>query len=269
MSPRFSCREAGRWAGRVWSRSVSRGGGRGAVGCLLGRCGLFSLVVVNLSVPLYQFPGRFPIFGGRFQGVLGCLPRVRSRSILCVSVRSCSSRSAFSSRGAVRLSARSSVPCVSSWRRCGGGRLLACPFHCGYGAGDVATFRPVLVSRLFATGSGEAGCRVECLVLLAWSRCQRRCAVSRACPGCPCDCLSPCRSMRRVSDEMRAMAAAVCYQMPVLVLLACRFVSPRSSTRGTGGEAERAIMSGSEMLDGWAAMWGRRLLLGVISCGVG
>lgn len=51
---------------------------------------------------------------------------------------------------------------------------------------------------------------------------------------------------------MRAMAAAVRYQMPVLVLLACRVVSPRSSTRwdGEGGEANdvRRVGEAMEML---------------------
>lgn len=46
------------------------------------------------------------------------------------------------------------------------------------------------------------------------------------------------------ADEMRAMAADVRYQMPVLVMLTCRIVSPRSSTRGTGRRAERTIAGG-------------------------
>lgn len=52
----------------------------------------------------------------------------------------------------------------------------------------------------------------------------------------PCDVLS---------DEMRLRVAAKCYQ--VSALLACRVVSPRSSTRGTGREAERTRMSGPDM----------------------
>ena len=80
--------ETGRWAGRAWSRSVSRVGGRGAVGVRV--CSL-----VSWSVYLFHcisFRERFPMSGGRFQGVLGCLLDVRSRLISCVSVRSCSSR---------------------------------------------------------------------------------------------------------------------------------------------------------------------------------
>lgn len=66
----------------------------------------------------------------------------------------------------------------------------------------------------------------------------------------PCGCPSPCWSVRVMSDEMRLWAAAECYQ--VLALLACRIVSPRSSTRGTGREAERTRAGGADMLGGWS-----------------
>lgn len=106
------------------------GSGRRAVGCLVGAGLVFSCLVVGLSVPLYQFPGRFPMLGGQFQGVLGCLPRVRFRPILCVSVRSCSSRPvprlAYPSRCGGLDVGPFLVPLVLSVGRCGGGQLLAC-----------------------------------------------------------------------------------------------------------------------------------------------
>lgn len=129
--------------------------------------------------------------GGRFQGAHGCLLGVRYRPISCVSVRSCSSRSvplpACSPRVAVRLSARSSAPCVSSGRRCGGGRVACLPMLVGgCGAGDVVHLVP---SRFSSVRYGErGGWGVEHPVLLAWRRGWRRCAAARAC-SLPCDCL--------------------------------------------------------------------------------
>lgn len=109
--------------------------------------------------------------------------------------------------------------------------------------------RPAQLLACSLRGAGR-GWALGVSALPAWRRGRCRCEASRACPGCPCDCLSPCRSMRRVSDEMRRMAAAERYQ--VSALLACRVISPRSSTRGTGREAERMMRSGSGMLVRWS-----------------
>lgn len=91
VSPRSSCR--GRGVGRCGVRGWSIGRASVTVVCLVGAGLVFSCLVVGLSVPLYQFPVRFPMLGWRFQGILCCLPRVRFRPILCVSVRSCASSS--------------------------------------------------------------------------------------------------------------------------------------------------------------------------------
>lgn len=69
---------------RVSPFFVSWGGASGGTGVeLVGKSGRRSVawsvrvcslvVVVCLSVPLYQFPGKFPMLGRLFQGVLGCL----------------------------------------------------------------------------------------------------------------------------------------------------------------------------------------------------
>lgn len=212
-------------SGRVVSR---------AVGCLLGSVRVCSLVVVVcLSVPLYQFPVRFPMSGGRFQGIHGCLPRVRFRPILCVSVRSCSSRPVPLTACSSRCGGPFPVPCVSSGRRCGGGRLSACLYSVA--ACDVVRLVPFLLIVCSLRGAGRRGCRVSRLACLDVGA-DVMCGVSDL-------CLSSCRSMREWADEMRRMASDVRYQVPEL--LACRIVSPRSSTRGTGREAERTMMSGS------------------------
>lgn len=87
-------------------------------------------------------------------------------------------------------------------------------------------------------------------------------SVSALMCGVPCLSWSPVRLLAALacrcvvlSDGMRRMAAVGRYRVPVL--LAYRFVSPRSSTRGTGREAERMMMSGSEM---------RWEMLGSVSC---
>ena len=53
------------------------------------------------------------------------------------------------------------------------------------------------------------------------------------------------------SDEMRLGSVAWRHHR-VPALLACRIVSPRSSTRGTGREAERTRAGGADMLGGWS-----------------
>ena len=63
---------------------------------------------------------------------------------------------------------------------------------------------------------------------------------------------------------MGLWVAAECYQMPTL--LACRAVSPRSSTRGTGREAVRTEMSGSDMLGGWPVRAGGCYLISSCAC---
>lgn len=133
------------------------GSGRRSVAWSMRACSL--VVVVGLSVPLYQFPVQFPMLGGRFQGILCCLASVRSRPILCVSVCFYSSRpvplSACSSRCDGEAVGLFPVPCISSVWRCGGGCLLACARR-GWRGWRCRLSRPVLAYRLFDTGSGEA-----------------------------------------------------------------------------------------------------------------
>ena len=157
VSPRSSCRVAGREAGRAWSRSVSRVGGVvGRVGCLVGAGLFFRDLVVGLSVPLYQFPGAISDVGRAISGHSRLLAScsfsshlVRFCPLLCVP------RPACSSRAAVRLAARSSVPFVLSGgvvRR----RAVAClPALVG---AAVRVMSPILsrsAYRLFGTGNGE------------------------------------------------------------------------------------------------------------------
>lgn len=151
---------------------------------MLGSVRVCSLaVVVGLSVPLYQFPGRFPIFGEPFQGVIGCLLRARFRSTSCVSVRSCSSRSAYSSRWAVWLSARFSF---RASRRGGDAAAGCCLLARARGLVGLLCWRcrpSRPVSLLARSLRGRGGWASGVSVLLGWSRRRCRCAAFRAYSG--------------------------------------------------------------------------------------
>lgn len=82
------------WDGSGVGRAAERGGSAGTVACSGSfLSGLFSRVVVGLSVPLYQFSGTFFDVGRAISDRSRLLARVfvpvQSPSISCVSVRSC------------------------------------------------------------------------------------------------------------------------------------------------------------------------------------
>lgn len=205
------------------------GRGSSGVGCLLGR-GRSVCSIVSVS-------GEISDVGRAISGhpllLASCsFPShpVRSCPLLFIS---CSSLPACSSRcGGPFL-----VPCVSSVGWCGGWLSLACPCPFGLAVRAMSClFRPVPASRLFATGSGEAMMSgvSPCLLDLTTGGVD----VRRPVPV-------PV-AVRERSNEMRLGSVAWRHHR-VPALLACRIVSPRSSTRGTGREAGRMMMSGSDM----------------------
>lgn len=204
------------------------GSGRRSVAWPVRVCSL--VIVVGLSVPLYQFPVRFPMLGRLFQGIHGCLPRVRFRPILCVSVRSCSSRPALRLVASDRLSVRFSSRVSRRWGGAAVGGCLLARSIAAMGRA-MSLISPRLASRLFATGSGEAA-------MSGVSPCLLGCRTGAVCGvpclfRLPCGCLSPCRSVRTMSDEMRMLAAGR-YRVPAAALLAV-LSRPAHRQGGRGG----------------------------------
>lgn len=97
------------------------------------------------------------MLGRLFQGVIGCLSRVRSRPILCVSVRSCASPS----RCGVSAGGSFPVPLVSSVWLCGGVAVACSPVPVvAGGAGDVVRLVPfpLIACSLRGAGRLDVGC---------------------------------------------------------------------------------------------------------------
>ena len=199
------------------------------------------------------------MYGKRFQGVCGCLPRVRSRSVLCVPVCSC----AFSSR---LLGSRGWGGCLLVSRPVylvgGAGWRLSPACLCSFvlRCGRCLPSRPVLSSRLFATGSGELGASgvSSCLLGIGAGVDVRRLVPVFVAVRL----LTQCRSVRRgrMSDE--DMAAAGCHRVPAA---ACLPYPSRPVPRhdGTGSEAER-MMTGCLGV-AWEAVGAD----GLLACGGG
>lgn len=177
MSPRSSCRVAGRWTMRRWGWSV-RSGSSGAVVCLVGAALVFSW---SWSVYLFHcisFRGDFRCRDGGF----------RASSAAClvfVFVPSCAFPSVLvrPHLAAGRLSARSSSRLS---RRCGGAaarrRLLACLRSsglAGLAVSPISSRSRLSPVRYGERGGGDVGRLSSCLL---GCRYRRRCA-SSCCSG--------------------------------------------------------------------------------------
>lgn len=149
MSPRSSCRVAGRGARRAWSWS-----GVGSVAWAARACSLVSWSVYLFHCISFRCGFRCPdecfraLTAACFVFVL--VPFCAFPSALVCHRLACAFRCGGEAGGSFP------VPLVSSvWRR-GGGRLLACPCSSGLRGGRCRPSRPVPAYRSFATGNGEA-----------------------------------------------------------------------------------------------------------------
>lgn len=181
MSPRFSCRVAGRGARRAlgWS-------GGGSVAWAARACSLVSWSVYLFHCISFRCGFRCPdecfraLTAACFVFVL--VPFCAFPSALVCHRLACAFRCGGEAGGPFP------VPFVSSVWRCGGGRLVACPWSLWLAVRAMSYLsRPVPASRPFATGSGEAVMSGVSPCLLRYRcRCHMRCL--RACSGCRAWC---------------------------------------------------------------------------------